>query len=89
MNLYQQFLSLPIDRESLGLEPRDRDITHFCTPKGAGILGWAGVDGVHYCTVPALGETVFCVTPMSTPPARPYALKQGIPSNGKPYSMKN
>ena len=74
MNLYQQFLSLPIDRESLGLEPRDRDITHFCTPKGAGILGWAGVDGVHYCTVPALGETVFCVTPMDGPPyVRPIA----------------
>ena len=74
MNLYEQFLSLSIDREALGLEPRDRDITHFCTPKDAEILGWAGVDGVHYCTVPSLGETVFCVTPMDGPPyVRPIA----------------
>ena len=74
MTLYEQFLSLPIDREALGLERRDRDTTHFCTPVGAEILGWAGVDGVHYCTVPSLGETIFCVTPMDGPPyVRPIA----------------
>lgn len=74
MTLYEQFLSLPIDRESLGLEPHDRDTTHFCTPVGAEILGWAGVDGVHYCTVPSIGEIIFCVTPMDGPPyVRPIA----------------
>lgn len=67
MNLYERFLALPIDRECLGLEPRDTDISHFCTPKGANILGWAGVDGVHYCTVPLLGKTIFAVTPMDGP----------------------
>lgn len=67
MNLYQQFLALPIDRSCLGLEPRDQDCAHFCTPRYANILGWAGVDGVHYCTIPPLGSTIFCVSPMDGP----------------------
>lgn len=42
----------------------DRAVRYFCTPKGAEIFGSLGVDGIHYCTVPALGEYVFMVIPM-------------------------
>lgn len=38
-------------------------IRYFCTPKGAWIFGSLGVDGIHYCTVPGFGDTVFVVNP--------------------------
>ena len=38
-------------------------VHYFCTPKGADIFASLGVDGIHYCTIPSLGETVFVVTP--------------------------
>lgn len=40
---------------------------YFCTPVGARVLGWSEVDGIHFCTVKKLGETVFAVNPMETP----------------------
>lgn len=45
-------------------EDPDRAVRYFCTPKGAEIFGSLGVDGIHYCTIPALGEYVFMVIPM-------------------------
>jgi hypothetical protein len=46
---------------------RGHDGNHFCTPKGAKVIGWAGVDGIHYCFVRGFGEMVFAVSPMNTP----------------------
>ncbi len=40
---------------------------HWCTPAGAEIFGYAGVDGIHYCTVPGQGETIYAVSPMNGP----------------------
>lgn len=48
-------------------DPR-KAVHYFCTPVGAEIFASIGVDGVHYCTVPKLGETVFAVTPESSDP---------------------
>lgn len=67
MNLYQKFRKLPIDFDAIGLGRRDDDVTYFCTPKGAKIIGWAGVDGIHYCTVRGFDEMVFAVSPMNLP----------------------
>ena len=67
MNLYQKFRKLSIDFDAIGLGRRDDDVTYFCTPKGAKIIGWAGVDGIHYCTVRGFGEMVFAVSPMNLP----------------------
>ena len=41
---------------------------YFCTPRGASIIGCAGVDGIHYCFVRGFGETVFAVSPMNAAP---------------------
>ena len=63
MNLYQRFKKLNIDHSAIGLEQSDDPVTYFCTPKGAVAIGWAGVDGIHYCFVKGLDEMVFAVNP--------------------------
>ena len=45
-------------------EDPHRAVRYFCTPQNAEIFGSLGVDGIHYCTVPDLGEYVFMVIPM-------------------------
>lgn len=47
----------------LGIEHREDNSPYFCTPRGAGIIGWAGVDGIHYCFIRGFGEMVFSVNP--------------------------
>ena len=67
MNLYQQFKKLNIDHSAIGLEQCDTYAPYFCTPKGAKVIGWAGVDGIHYCFVKGFGEMVFAVSPANLP----------------------
>jgi len=65
---YTEFQKLKINTSAIGWEPPSKsETTYFCTPKGAKIIGRAGVDGIHYCTIRALGETVFAVNPMNPP----------------------
>ena len=63
---YDKYSRLNIDTSPLGIERSENENTYFCTPKGARIIGWAGVDGIHYCFVRGFGEMVFIVSPMST-----------------------
>ena len=63
--MYQTFRNMKIDHAAIGLEQRKAGDPYFCTPRDAVILGWAGVDGIHYCTIPEFGETVFAVSPMN------------------------
>lgn len=56
-----------IDLLALGIESRPDADPYFCTPEGARIFGWAGVDGVHYCFVQGFGEMVFAVIPIAGP----------------------
>lgn len=65
MTLYQKFKELNINHSAIGLEQNENCETYYCTPKGAEILGWAGVDGIHYCTIPVFGEMIFAVSPMN------------------------
>lgn len=65
MSLYEAFKSLPIDHGCIGLSQGDSDVTYYCTPKDADIIGWAGVDGIHYCTIAPFGEMIFAVSPMN------------------------
>lgn len=67
MTVYQKFKKLSLDFSSLGLEQGETRSDYFCTPKGAKIIGWAGVDGIHYCFVREFGEMVFAVCPMNLP----------------------
>lgn len=65
MTSYQKFKSLPIDYSAIGLAQGGSDVAYYCTPKDAHIIGWAGVDGIHYCTIPEFGEMIFAVSPMN------------------------
>lgn len=68
MITYATFLQAKIDLSSVGLDTRGEPMPYFCTPKGASILGSVGVDGIHFCTVPGFGETIFAVSPMNGVP---------------------
>ena len=65
MTLYQRYARLPIRFSELGLERGSQKSSYFCTPKRARVIGWAGVDGVHFCFVPGYGDMVFAVSPMA------------------------
>lgn len=67
-NAYHKFLNKGIDIAPLGVERNTSEVTYFCTPKGASIIGWAGVDGIHYCFIRGFGEMVFAVSPMNVAP---------------------
>lgn len=67
-NAYRKFLNKEIDLAPLGVERRTAECAYFCTPKGASIIGWAGVDGIHYCFIRGFGEMVFAVSPMNAAP---------------------
>ncbi len=65
---YQTFLKQDMDLAPLGVEKRSDAPSYFCTPEGAAIIGWAGMDGIHYCFIPGFGEMVFAVSPMNAAP---------------------
>lgn len=67
MTLYEQYQGLDIDLAQLGLERGDTSGGYFCTPVGAEVIGWAGVDGIHCCFVEGFGEMVFAVSPENLP----------------------
>lgn len=67
MTLYERFLALGLDLGPLGFGAGSAHSGYDCTPPGAQVLGWAGVDGIHYCFVPGFGEMVFAVSPMELP----------------------
>lgn len=59
---YKKLLTT-MDLSAVSLEPADNDLRYYCTPVDAEVFACAGVDGIHYCTIPAYGEMVFCVDP--------------------------
>ena len=63
MTLYERYRRSAIDFSKLGLERGDTRSDYFCTPKGTTVIGWTGVDGIHYCLVKGFQE-VFSVSPM-------------------------
>lgn len=65
---YRDFLCKNIDLSPLGLVQREDNPTFFCTPKGAEIIGWGRMDGIHYCTIADYGEAVFSVNPSNGAP---------------------
>lgn len=67
-SFYQKFLRKHINLAELGIEQGFDYTAYFCTPKGASIIGWAGVDGIHYCFIRGFGEMVFAVSPANTNP---------------------
>ena len=66
--VFQKFLRSGIELSVVGVECREDNNPYFCTPKGASIFGWAGVDGIHFCFVRGFGSMVFSVSPMNSAP---------------------
>ena len=64
---YRKFLESGLDLTALGVERRADNEPYFCTPKGASIFGWAGVDGIHFCFVRGFGTQIFAVSPANGP----------------------
>ncbi len=64
---YKRYLKLNIDGSCVGLERGESGSNDFFTPKRSKVIGWAGVDGIHYCFAHGFGEMVFAVSPMNTP----------------------
>lgn len=54
--VFQKFLRSGIELSVVGVECREDNNPYFCTPKGASIFGWAGVDGIHFCFVRGFGS---------------------------------
>lgn len=65
MSIYERIKELNIDLTPLGLLMREDGELYYCTPTEANVFGWAGVDGIHYCTIPKFGEMIFAVSPMN------------------------
>lgn len=65
MSILETYKNGNIDLSVLGLNRGPKEGGYFCTPVGAKVFGWAGVDGIHYCTIEGQGDTVFAVSPMN------------------------
>lgn len=65
---FQKFLRYSIDLSPVGAERRADNPPYFCTPRGASVFGWAGVDGIHFCFIRGFGGMVFAVSPMNAAP---------------------
>ena len=61
--VFQKFLRSGIDLSPVGVERREDNNPYFCTPKGASIFGWAGVDGIHFCFFETLAVWYFPSVP--------------------------
>lgn len=64
-DLFHRFRALPFSKDAIGLEWNDNDVTYFCTPVDAEVIGWLGVDGIHFCFIPSIStDMVFAVSPI-------------------------
>ena len=64
---YKSFLEYNINLAPVGVEHAEDAPLYFCTPKGVRVIGWAGVDGIHYCFIRGFSDMVFAVSPMNEP----------------------
>ena len=61
---YEEYKKSNLDLSALGFMRGDEDGGYMCDPVGARVLGWCGVDGIHFSTVSGC-EVVFAVSPMN------------------------
>lgn len=64
-DLLHCFRTMSFSKDVIGLGWSDSDVAYFCTPVGAEVIGWVGVDGIHFCFIPSISSgMVFAVSPM-------------------------
>ena len=81
--ILKKFLQRGVDLSPVGVELREDNTNYFCTPKGASVFGWAGIDGIHFCFIRGFGEMVFSVSPM-----KPFSMKTLQPRNNSKLYRK-
>ena len=67
MNYLNSYLRSKLNLSHIGLQRGEKESNYFCTPVLSKVIGWAGVDGIHFCVSKNFGEIVFAVSPMNTP----------------------
>ena len=67
MNYLNSYLRSKLDLSHIGLQRGEKESDYFCTPVLSKVIGWAGVDGIHFCTSKHFGEIVFAVSPANCP----------------------
>ena len=67
MNYLNSYLRSKLDLSQLGFIRGEKESGYFCTPVLSKVIGWAGVDGIHFCISKNFGEIVFAVSPANLP----------------------
>ena len=67
MNYLNSYLRSKLDLSQLGFIQGEKESGCFCTPVLSKVIGWAGVDGIHFCVNKNFGEIVFAVSPANLP----------------------
>jgi len=67
MNYLNSYLRSKLDLSHIGFIRRERESNYFCTPVLSKVIGWAGVDGIHFCTTKGFDEIIFAVSPENLP----------------------
>ena len=67
MNYLNSYLRSKLDLSHIGHMRGEKESNYFCTPVLSKVIGWAGVDGIHFCVSKNFGEIVFAVRPANLP----------------------
>lgn len=67
MNYLNSYLRSKLDLSHIGFQRGEKESDYFCTPVLSKVIGWAGVDGIHFCTTKGFGEIIFAVSPANLP----------------------
>ena len=67
MNYLNSYLRSKLDLSHIGFIRREKESNYFCTPVLSKVIGWAGVDGIHFCITKGFDEIIFAVSPENLP----------------------
>ena len=56
MNYLNSYLRSKLDLSHIGFQRGEKESNYFCTPVLSKVIGWAGVDGIHFCVSKHFGE---------------------------------
>ena len=67
MNILNSYIRSKLDLSHIGFQRGEKESGYFCTPVLSKVIGWAGVDGIHFCTTKGFEEMIFAVSPANCP----------------------
>ena len=57
MNYLNSYLRSKLDLSHIGFIRREKESNYFCTPVLSKVIGWAGVDGIHFCITKGFNQS--------------------------------